>query len=85
MMTSQKICFIIITLGSRQEQEIMWAEDVLKKRHFFFKKLLITYSTAFRVELILPLLKPILPIVQYWRDPSGLGDVVSVLTTNKGR
>ena len=38
MMTSQKICFIIITLGSRQEQEIMWAGDVLKKWHFFLEK-----------------------------------------------
>ena len=38
MMTSQKICFIIITLGSRQEQEIMWAEDVLKKWQIFFLK-----------------------------------------------
>ena len=62
-----------------------------KKEAFFFKKAAdYLFNSIYsviqcRVELILPLLKPILPIVQYWRDPSGLGDVVSVLTTNKGR
>ena len=48
MMTSQKICFIIITLGSRQEQEIMWAEDVLKKWHFFT-----TFETNFAKSAVL--------------------------------
>ena len=62
-----------------------------KKVSFFLKKAAdYLFNSIYsviqrRVELILPLLKPILPIVQYWRDPSGLGDVVSVLTTNKGR